>query len=83
MLRKARCGSKDSMAKLAMVVWDQMYPFFLRKTRDHEQTHDLLQETVLTMIQQLDSLRCDDSFWLWIRRIASSKMSQHFRGQQR
>ena len=83
LLTEARSGSRDSMTRLAVLAWRRLYPFVFRKTKDHEQTQDMLQETMLAMILWLRSLRNVDSFWPWIHRVAESKVQQHFRSKHR
>jgi RNA polymerase sigma factor (sigma-70 family) len=83
LLTEARSGNRDSMTRLAVLAWQRLYPFVFRKTRDHEQTQDMLQETMLAMILWLRSLKNVDSFWPWIHRVAESKVQDHFRSRRR
>jgi len=83
LLTEARSGNRDSMTRLAVLAWQRLYPFVFRKTRDHEQTQDMLQETMLAMILCLRSLRNVGTFWPWIRRVAESKVQDHFRNRHR
>ena len=83
LLTEARSGNRDSMTRLAVLAWRRLYPFVFRKTRDHEQTQDMLQETMLAMILWLRSLRNVSSFWPWIHRVAESKVQEHFRSRHR
>lgn len=83
LLTEARSGNRDSMTRLAVLAWRRLYPFVFRKTRDHEQTQDMLQETMLAMILWLRSLRNVSSFWPWIHRVAESKVQEHFRSSHR
>jgi len=83
LLTEARSGNRDSMTRLAVLAWRRLYPFVFRKTRDHEQTQDMLQETMLTMILWLRSLRNVSTFWPWIHRVAESKVQEHFRSKRR
>jgi RNA polymerase sigma factor (sigma-70 family) len=83
LLTEARSGNRDSMTRLAVLARQRLYPFVFRKTRDHEQTQDMLQETMLAMILWLHSLRNVSTFWPWIHRVAESKVQEHFRSRHR
>ena len=58
-LSGARSGDQAAMGRLAVLVWEQLYPFVFRTTLDRDATEDVLQETLLTMLRRLDSLRDD------------------------
>jgi RNA polymerase sigma-70 factor (ECF subfamily) len=67
------------MERLAVAVREQLYPFILRTTWDHDLTEDILQETLLTMIREIGSLRETRRFWPWVYRIAWSKIQDNVR----
>jgi RNA polymerase sigma-70 factor (ECF subfamily) len=71
------------MGHLAVIVWEQLYPFVFRSTLRHEVTEDVLQETLLTMVRQLAALRESQRFWPWIYRIAWSKIQDALRQHRR
>jgi len=75
----ARSGSREGMGKLAVAVREQLYPFVLRTTWDPDLTEDILQETLLTVVLELRSLRDTRKFWPWIYRIAWSKIQDNVR----
>jgi RNA polymerase sigma-70 factor, ECF subfamily len=81
-LAEARAGSRTGMGKLAVLVWQRLYPFVLRVTFNHDITEDVLQETILSLLCGLDDLRDSARFWPWIYRIAWSKIQNHVRGQR-
>jgi RNA polymerase sigma-70 factor (ECF subfamily) len=80
---KARAGrartSKAGMERLAVAVRERLYPFILRTTWDHDLTEDILQETLLTMVRELGSLREAARFWPWVHQIAWSKIQDNVR----
>lgn len=78
-LLAARSGSRESMGKLAVAVREQLYPFVLRTTWDPDLTEDILQETLLTVVLELRSLRDTQKFWPWVYRIAWSKIQDNVR----
>lgn len=79
LLSQARSGSRGSMGRLAVLVWEQLYPFVFRTTLSRDASEDVLQETLLAMISRLDSLRDDGKFWPWIYRIAWTKIQNLLR----
>ena len=81
-LAEARSGSRTGMGKLAALVWERLYPFVLRVTLSHDITEDVLQETLLSLLCGLDSLRDPARFWPWIYRIAWSKIQNHVRSHR-
>ena len=76
--RRAR-RSKAGMERLAVAVRERLYPFILRTTWDHDLTEDILQETLLTMVRELGSLRDTARFWPWVHQIAWSKIQDNVR----
>ncbi len=79
LLCDARSGSQTSMGRLAVIVWERLYPFVFRATLRHDVTEDILQETLLTMVRQVASLRESRKFWPWVYRIAWSKIQDTLR----
>ena len=79
LLSEARSGSRASMGCLAVIIWKRMYPFVFRTTLNHDLTEDILQETLLTVIRQVTSLRERPRFWPWMYRIAWSKIQDNLR----
>ena len=78
----ARSGDQTAMGRLAVLVWERLYPFVFRTTLDRDAAEDILQETLLAMVRRLGSLRDDDRFWPWIYRIAWSKIRNRLRDRQ-
>lgn len=81
-LDEARAGDQTAMGRLATLVWEHLYPFVFRTTLNRDATEDLIQETLLAMVQRLDSLRDSERFWPWIYRIAWSKIQNRFRDRR-
>jgi RNA polymerase sigma-70 factor (ECF subfamily) len=79
LLRRARSGSRKSMGQLAVVIRERLYPFVFRTTLNHDLTEDILQETLLTVVQRVASLRESERFWPWVYRIAWSKIQNNYR----
>ena len=82
LLAEARTGDRGGMGRLAVLVWERLYPFVFRTTLDHDATEDILQETLLTMLRRLGSLRNEKRFWPWMYHIAWSRIRDRLRGCQ-
>jgi RNA polymerase sigma-70 factor (ECF subfamily) len=83
LLCEARSGSRTSMGKLAVIVWERLYSFVFRITFNHNMTEDILQETLLAVITKVSSLRESRRFWPWVYRIAWSKIQDTLRRHRR
>jgi len=81
-LDEARSGDRTDLGRLAMLVWERLYPYVFRTTASRDATEDILQETLLTMLRRLGSLRDGRRFWPWIYRIAWSKIQDRLRDRQ-
>lgn len=73
----------ESFGRLTVVVRQRLRPFISRAVRDPHATEDLLQETLLVMVERLSGLKRAECFWPWIYRVAQRKIQDHFRQQQR
>ena len=56
LIHEAKLGNKDSMNRLAELAGDRLYAYIYRLTLDQAITQDILQETILFMIQSLNHL---------------------------
>jgi RNA polymerase sigma-70 factor (ECF subfamily) len=81
-LAEARSGGQAAMGRLAVLVWERLYPFVFRTTQDRDATEDIIQETLLTMLCRLGCLRDGERFWAWIYRIAWSKIQDRVRDRR-
>ena len=79
LLAQARAGNQAGMEHLAVAVRERLYPFILRTTWNHDLTEDILQETLLTMVREIGSLRDTARFWPWVHQIAWSKIQDNAR----
>ncbi len=82
LLREARSGDRASMGHLAVIVRNKLHSFILRTTLDYDLTEDILQETLLCMLRQLNSLRDLSKFWPWVFRIAWNKFQDCLRWRE-
>lgn len=74
---------KEGLGRLTVAVQRRLRPFVCNALRDHHAAEDVLQETLLTMIERLGGLRRPENLWPWIYRIAWNKVQDHFREQRR
>ncbi|MFC1633226.1 RNA polymerase sigma factor [Planctomycetota bacterium] len=78
-LSQARSGNRTGMERLAVIVWKRLYPVVFRLTWNHDLTEDILQETLLAVVQEVNSLRDMRRFWPWVHRIARNKIQDNLR----
>lgn len=83
LIHEAKLGNKDSMNRLVELAGDRLYAYIFRLTLDQTITQDILQETILFMIQSLNQLEHVDHFWGWIFRTAMGKVQHYYRDRNR
>ena len=74
LIAEVQAGDRESMDRLAALVRKRLYPFALRTTLNYHVTEDVLQETLVSMLRGVESLRDPARFWPWLYRIAWSKI---------
>jgi RNA polymerase sigma-70 factor (ECF subfamily) len=65
----ARRGDEEAFADLARAVGDRLMAIAYRILRDVGQAEDAVQQTLVTAWRELPSLRDEDRFDAWLRRI--------------
>jgi RNA polymerase sigma-70 factor, ECF subfamily len=75
--------NSESFGRLTVVVRRRLLPFISGAVGDPHAAEDLLQETLLVMVERLGGLRQAECFWPWVYRVARRKIQDHFRQQQR
>lgn len=83
LIHEAKLGNKDSMNRLVELAGDRLYAYIYRLTLDQTITQDILQETILFMIQSINQLEHVDHFWGWLFRTAMGKVQHYYRDQKR
>ena len=78
-LAQARSGSRTGMERLAVIVRKRLYPAVFRATWNHDLTEDILQETLLAVVKEVNALRDTRRFWPWAHRIARNKIQDNLR----
>jgi len=83
LIHEAQLGNKDSIDRLAELVKERLFPYVYRLTLDETITQDILQETILFMLQSLNQLEHVEGFWHWLFRTALGKVQHHYRDIKR
>ena len=65
----ARRGDEEAFADLARAVGDRLMAIAFRILRDVDRAEDAVQQALMTAWRELPSLRDDDRFDAWLRRI--------------
>jgi len=65
----ARRGDEEAFADLARAVGDRLMAITYRILRDVDRAEDAVQQTLVTAWRELPTLRDDDRFDAWLRRI--------------
>src|SRR4029077_20969900 len=69
LLDLARRGDEEAFADLARAVGDRLMAIAFRILRDADRAEDAVQQTLVTAWRELPTLRDDDRFDAWLRRI--------------
>ncbi len=83
LIRQAQLGNQQSMSDLAQLVEGRLFAYIYRITLNYDLTQDLLQETLLKMVESLKDLKCIERFWFWLFRTALGQVQHHFRDCRR
>ena len=83
LIRQAQLGNQQSMSDLARLVEGRLFAYIYRITLNYDLTQDLLQETLLKMVESLKDLRNIERFWFWLFRTALGQVQHHFRDRRR
>ncbi len=79
LIHEAQLGNQESMDRLAELARERLFGYIYRLTLNYDTTQDLLQETILFMIQSINQLEHVDQFWHWMFRMALGKVQHHYR----
>jgi len=79
LLFEARSGDRASAGHLAGLVQLRIYPLVRRTIADPDAAEDIVQDTLLSVLLNLKSLRDNDKFWPWVWRIAACRIRGHIR----
>jgi RNA polymerase sigma-70 factor (ECF subfamily) len=71
LVRRAKAGEFDALERLATRHEQQVYSLALRILRQREDAQDVVQQTMLSMLENLTGFREESSFKTWLMRIAT------------
>lgn len=79
LVEHAQRGDTEGLNRLAGAVKVRLYEYTVRMTLDESLAEDIVQESLLTMIQDIGTLRDARQFWPWLVKIATNKVRNHHR----
>jgi RNA polymerase sigma-70 factor (ECF subfamily) len=79
LLLRCQIGDKDALAELINRYQAPLRYFISRLSANSEMTEDIFQDTWLTVIRRIYSLKKLDAFSTWLYRIARNKVYQQLR----
>lgn len=83
LVRQAQFGDQQSMDRLAEVARRRLSAYIYRLTLNHDLAQDLLQESLLKMIERIKDVEYPDRFWPWLFRTALGQVQHYYRDQAR
>ncbi|MDH4238282.1 MAG: RNA polymerase sigma factor [Phycisphaerae bacterium] len=83
LVTQAQLGDKECMNRLAEAVEERLYTYVYRYTLSDEMTEDIVQESILKMLEVLNELKEADRFWPWLFKIALNKIFSHHRAEHK
>ena len=79
LVERAQRGETEVLNRLAGVVKTRLYEYTVRMTLDEQLAEDVVQESLITMVQDIGILRDARQFWPWLMKIATNKVRHHHR----
>jgi RNA polymerase sigma-70 factor, ECF subfamily len=83
LIHQAQIGNKDSVDQLTGLVKEHLFGYIYRLTLDYDLAQDILQETILSMLESLNQIEQPEQFWHWLFRTALGKVQHHNRELKR
>jgi RNA polymerase sigma-70 factor (ECF subfamily) len=82
-VRLSQLGDRQSMDRLAEAAGQRLYAYIYRLTLNHDLAQDLLQETLLKMVERIKELEHPERFWGWLFRTALGVVQHYYRDRAR
>jgi len=79
LVRQAQLGDRLSLDRLAEGARQRLYGYIYRLTLNHDLAQDLLQDTLLKMVENIKELEHPDRFWSWLFRTALGNVQHYYR----
>ena len=83
LVRHAQLGDQRSLDRLAEAAQQRLYAYVYRLTLNHDLAQDLLQETLLKMVERIKELEHPERFWGWLFRTALGVVQHYYRDRAR
>ena len=83
LILRCQIGDKDALAELIERYEAPLRYFISRLSANPETAEDIFQDTWLTVIRRIHSLKKTDAFSTWLYRIARNKVYQRFRRKRK
>ena len=83
LILRCQIGDKDALAGLIERYQAPLRYFISRLSANPETAEDIFQDTWLTVIRRIHSLKKTDAFSTWLYRIARNKVYQQFRRKKK
>ena len=83
LIRQIQQGDPEGLDHLADLVEGRLRAYIYRLTLDRDLSQDLLQETLLHMVESVNHLERPEALWPWLYRTALGKVQHHFRDKGR
>lgn len=83
LVRQAQLGDQRSMDRLAEAAQQRLYAYVYRLTLNHDLAQDLLQESLLKMVERIAELEHPERFWGWLFRTALGVVQHYYRDRAR
>jgi RNA polymerase sigma-70 factor (ECF subfamily) len=79
LIQQARLGDRGALDCLAETARQRLYAYIYRLTLNHDLAQDLLQETLLKMVENIEDLKHPEGFWSWLFRTALGNVQHYYR----
>ncbi len=79
LVRQAQLGDRTSLDRLAEGARQRLYAYLYRLTLNHDLAQDLLQETLLKMVERIKELEHPEGYWNWLFRTALGNVQHYYR----
>lgn len=83
LVEEAKAGNQAAMEALYQETGQRVYALALRLTGDPDQAMDVVQESYLSALEHLDSLRNPNAFMSWMFQIAANRCRKIYRQNRR
>ena len=83
LLARCQAGDRTAWDTLVEAYWQRLYGYAVRATGNNELAQDLVQETILRIVQRLDRYTDQGKFEAWLFRILVNLVRDHGRSLSR